>query len=323
MKTSTPLTDSNGLNYNPLGMMRVGRNWSVGSEYRYGFNTQEQDDEVYGNGNLNTAEFWGYDTRLGRRWNVDPKSTEFISVYAVFQNSPITTIDKFGDTTNYYKSNGDLLGTLWGNANISDVIINDKKYNKLMNANYTGWNSNPQKEKRDTQYPIYDNYLDDSQMEGLLNSDKRIYKIKMDDKVGMLARVGFAEFRNGNESEITAAYDITLNRINGKNYPNTLQGVIEQQSQYSFWYDDNLDYYKTPYKKITKNTIDYNAWTKVVSASIKIINGIGRGVTHGATLYYSPRSMNGAEPKWDFTKLAEESVEGVREDYMKIYRVIK
>jgi hypothetical protein len=41
----------------------------AGAAYRYGFNGQEKDDEVCGSGNLNTAEFWEYDTRLGRRWN--------------------------------------------------------------------------------------------------------------------------------------------------------------------------------------------------------------------------------------------------------------
>ena len=32
--------------------------------YGFGFNGQEQDDEVYGKWNLNTAEFWAYDTRF-------------------------------------------------------------------------------------------------------------------------------------------------------------------------------------------------------------------------------------------------------------------
>ena len=53
--------------HDPFGMLLVGRNWEGGSEYRFGFNTQEQDNEVCGNGNLNSAEFWVYDTRLGRR----------------------------------------------------------------------------------------------------------------------------------------------------------------------------------------------------------------------------------------------------------------
>ena len=32
--------------------------------YRFGFNGQEKDDEVYGEGKSYSAEFWQYDTRL-------------------------------------------------------------------------------------------------------------------------------------------------------------------------------------------------------------------------------------------------------------------
>ncbi len=37
-----------------------------------GFQGQEGDDEVAGRGNSYTAEYWQYDSRLGRRWNFDP-----------------------------------------------------------------------------------------------------------------------------------------------------------------------------------------------------------------------------------------------------------
>ena len=47
---------------------------SDSTRYRYGFNGQEKDNEVYGEGNSYTAEFWEYDPRLGRRWNCDPVS---------------------------------------------------------------------------------------------------------------------------------------------------------------------------------------------------------------------------------------------------------
>ncbi|MEI2673633.1 MAG: hypothetical protein V9F05_06260 [Chitinophagaceae bacterium] len=88
-----------GTHSDPFGMLLVGRNWEGGSEYRFGFNTQEQDDEVYGNGNLNTAEFWEYDTRLGRRWNVDPVVKEWESPYATFSNNPTYLIDPSGSDT--------------------------------------------------------------------------------------------------------------------------------------------------------------------------------------------------------------------------------
>jgi hypothetical protein len=67
-------------------------------KYKYGFNSQEKDDEVYGAGNANTAEFWEYDCRLGRRFNVDPKPIESISPYACFANNPIFFQDVDGDT---------------------------------------------------------------------------------------------------------------------------------------------------------------------------------------------------------------------------------
>jgi hypothetical protein len=66
--------------------------------YSYGMNTQEKDDEIYGAGNSYSAEYWQYDARLGRRWNVDPRPNPSISVYACFGNNPIWFSDVKGDT---------------------------------------------------------------------------------------------------------------------------------------------------------------------------------------------------------------------------------
>ncbi|MDP2176238.1 MAG: hypothetical protein Q8K70_10060 [Bacteroidota bacterium] len=69
-----------------------------GKRYKYGFNGQEKDNEIAGEGNNYTAEFWQYDSRLGRRWNKDPKPTPSISNYATFANNPILLSDPNGDT---------------------------------------------------------------------------------------------------------------------------------------------------------------------------------------------------------------------------------
>jgi hypothetical protein len=58
--------------YCPFGAPITGRGYSS-ETYRFGFNTQEKTNEIAGPGNHNTATFWEYDTRLGRRWNQDPK----------------------------------------------------------------------------------------------------------------------------------------------------------------------------------------------------------------------------------------------------------
>jgi hypothetical protein len=68
------------------------------NKYRYGYNTQEKVDEISGPGNHYTALFWEYDTRLVRRWNLDPKPSPSISEYAVLTNSPIWFSDRLGDT---------------------------------------------------------------------------------------------------------------------------------------------------------------------------------------------------------------------------------
>lgn len=82
--------------------------------YRYGFNGQEKDDEIKGAGNSYTAEFWEYDPRVGRRWNLDFRPTIGISQYATFANNPILHVDPKGDT---------LRGVNTASANRQESII--------------------------------------------------------------------------------------------------------------------------------------------------------------------------------------------------------
>lgn len=50
--------------------------------YSFGFNGQEKDNEITDvKGTHNTAMFWEYDTRLGMRWNMDPKPTVGVFSY--------------------------------------------------------------------------------------------------------------------------------------------------------------------------------------------------------------------------------------------------
>ena len=62
-----------------------------------------------------------------------------------------------------------------------------------------------------------------------------------------------------------------------------------------------------------------------LSNAIKVYKGSERGLSKSALLYYSPRSMsrdkkgNPTIPKWDFNKLKEIYVAGVRASYIKMY----
>jgi len=89
---------SSRLNYDPFGMLTVGRSWSGGSEYRYGFNGKEQDDETAGN---DVAVDFGariYDGRLGRWLSVDPLQKKYadLSSYCFVGNMPIIATDPTG-----------------------------------------------------------------------------------------------------------------------------------------------------------------------------------------------------------------------------------
>ncbi len=64
---------------------------------RYGYNSQEESTELNADGNHTTAEFWEYDSRSARRWNLDPVDQISKSNYATFANNPIIYSDLNGD----------------------------------------------------------------------------------------------------------------------------------------------------------------------------------------------------------------------------------
>jgi RHS repeat-associated protein len=81
--------------YSAFGVALYGRTWSSDS-YRYGFNGQEKEKDITGSETHTSAEFWMYDARLGRRWDLDPITIAWISSYATMLNSPIRYNDPLG-----------------------------------------------------------------------------------------------------------------------------------------------------------------------------------------------------------------------------------
>ncbi len=71
-----------------------------GVTHLYAFNGMEKDNEVASisgvEGDDYTAEFWEYDSRLGRRWNLDPVPEPSQSPYAPYRNNPIVFVDPNG-----------------------------------------------------------------------------------------------------------------------------------------------------------------------------------------------------------------------------------
>jgi hypothetical protein len=134
-------------------MQMPGRDFTTtGKRSKHSINGQERSDEL--NDNLTTAEFWQYDSRIGRRWNVDPVLKIHESPYMTFANNPIWCTDLNGsDTTKYYNNDGKLLMTV-GNGksgyNRAMVVKDDKvkaiqeyasKYSTVLNSK-TGISNN-------------------------------------------------------------------------------------------------------------------------------------------------------------------------------------
>ena len=103
-KTASGVCLQNTTDYSPFGVTLDGRTMQ-GDGYRYGWNTQEKVDEISGLGNHFTAMFWEYDTRLGRRWNLDPIYYTDISRFVVNGNNPIYYLDPNGDFKSKFGAN--------------------------------------------------------------------------------------------------------------------------------------------------------------------------------------------------------------------------
>ncbi len=86
MNFTTPERTSSVFDYDPFGMTLVGRTWSLGSKYRYGFQNQEVDNEFWGG--AISFKYRVEDVRLGRFFSVDPLFDKYPynSPYAFSEN---------------------------------------------------------------------------------------------------------------------------------------------------------------------------------------------------------------------------------------------
>ena len=82
--------------YSPFGVELDGRTVSGG--YRFGFQNQEKDDEIKGEGNSVNYTFRMHDPRLGRWLSKDPFEVKYpeLSPYTFVANTPLQAIDPDG-----------------------------------------------------------------------------------------------------------------------------------------------------------------------------------------------------------------------------------
>ncbi len=93
------LNVSSSQDYYPFGSVMEGRDFEI-TNYRFGFNAMEKDDEIMGNGNSYDFSNRIYDSRLGRWLITDAYASKYpsLSPYNFGANNPITNIDIAGDS---------------------------------------------------------------------------------------------------------------------------------------------------------------------------------------------------------------------------------
>jgi len=191
--------------HNPFGMLTVGRSWQAGSEYKYGFNGKENDDEIAGNNNDLDFRARIYDSRLGRWNSVDPltKTSAAISPYSFAINYPILFLDPDGKKETIY------LTIL--NKDGSTTILKKVTYGKFYSEQYTvrssvmGIDTHSETEV----YDIYD-YEVNATLD--LRGDEPSYTIEASAKLGdpIIEGVGYISLGNLKARQKAGEYGGTM-----------------------------------------------------------------------------------------------------------------
>jgi hypothetical protein len=87
------------IDYTSFGMTMPGKSWTAsGTGYRWGFQAQESDNELFGDGNASFFKYRISDNRIGRFFAVDPLAPEYPwnSPYAFSENRLIDGIELEG-----------------------------------------------------------------------------------------------------------------------------------------------------------------------------------------------------------------------------------
>jgi hypothetical protein len=261
-----------------------GRKYNAG-EYRFGFNGQEKDDEIAGvTGSHTSALFWEYDTRLGRRWNVDIAINEkpWLSSYHAFSNRPITNIDPNGANDGEYYKDGNWVG--------SDGKDDGKVYHADENGDVefgTGVLAEPTKFKEWT-YKVKDEKL--SEFMGELYESERGYSDRKADAGGKTNYGITWDIWMANAKDVLGVEPTVINlqrmqrsqaeKITELQFWNPSQATRISDKQFAFQYFDTyfngggalvlnnmFQYYRKERQNSTTKRIDYiNTMLKVSSA---------------------------------------------------------
>lgn len=129
----------NFANNYPFGMQYTGTegSYDLTTDYRYGYGGHEKDNDIKGIGNHLSFGDYGYDPRIGKRWNVEPyiKKYPSNSSYLVFANNPILFADPDGKDIIVLRNSDGANG-----AGHAAILVGDNKngWTYISKYGYTG-----------------------------------------------------------------------------------------------------------------------------------------------------------------------------------------
>ncbi|GIV45020.1 MAG: hypothetical protein KatS3mg035_2143 [Bacteroidia bacterium] len=132
------LNVSSSQDYYPFGSVMEGRDLEI-TNYRFGFQGQEGDDEVFGTNNLWAYKYRLHDARLGRFFSVDPLADKYPynSVYAFSENRVIDGVELEG--LEYLNSDEARIEIVNG-----EVLMKIENFNFISRKMWENANKNPE-----------------------------------------------------------------------------------------------------------------------------------------------------------------------------------
>jgi len=227
--------------YYPFGMMA--RSETEGS-YKFGYGGQEMDNEITGiSGTHYTAEYWMYDSRLARRWNIDPMTGRYPhqSGYSVFNNNPIFFKDPTGlqgEPTVKYASGVDdevvsdhskeVIKDIASTAGLTEITVTStyRSSERQINAMYTNL---IKKDGVKTQKALYGSKGDqviDAYLEASGQKGATVESIK----AAMLTKaseVGFVSNHSNSDYSVYNTIDISYKNLTESQYKKLKQAALD------------------------------------------------------------------------------------------------
>ena len=129
--------------YHPFGMLIPDRNGAVsGTDYRYGFQAQECDQEMSNSASHYAFEYRIHDARIGRFLSIDPLTGNYPynSPYSFCENTPIAFVELEG-LEKFYAADGSFIGQ-FGTSN--EMRFVNYGFETQFKQEFSEYNSNPE-----------------------------------------------------------------------------------------------------------------------------------------------------------------------------------